>query len=311
MDFEVGTGTMPLWISDLAGTAFGCSEQYQVCGQDLCTDLRGLYQISNDNDTIAQRLRLNDLQSATLSVIWRALLDIRTSYVFNIFGQEMFRANERMAAAYNVVGVIESNSSALSPAYYLSTTVSNKQWQLEVQNIQNAALAFLQRSVVDYAAPPNYITGDGMSTKDYLSHPTTISGRDLCSRQKVRSLAFSSFSVFGLAFILVTGSVIIILAQALPTLVEWRQTLSGMESSLHRRDEWRQSDVLHLLRAASEAQNPGVWTDPQAEIPTTIEFGQKLKPVMARPERLLENDGDNNNGESIHDKDNGRDGSSA
>jgi hypothetical protein len=281
-----GNSVIPLWISNLSLTGMGCTVQYRICGSTLCTNLGGMYQISDDNSTITRTLGLNEAQSATLSIIWRALFTSRIDIFFDLLGQEMFRSRD-LILSLATAQVSDVNLTTPTSEYYCSAPVSSNQWQLEAQNIQNAALALVQNSVVGYASPTGYVLGDGTSTLNYLIHPSLNAEKSLCGQQKVRSTAHSSFSVFGLAFLLATGSLIVGLAYAIPILVERIQLKSETVAAQHRRDEWKQNGVLQLLRAVSEDQNPGVWTKDEGEIPTTVEFGKRFMWVRVKGFRVV------------------------
>lgn len=280
VEMNLGAATVPFWISNSSVGTIGCTEQYQVCTSSKCTDPGGIYEISDANGTVSKFLGLNDAQTSTLSVIWRALFVSRAEILFMILGSAMVRASEHVAlnSAYvtpanEVPGV---NLTTPSATYRYSTPVNDNQWQLEAQNMQNLALALVQNLVVGYAAAPIYRLSGNTSTLDSLIRPTTQADINLCGQQKVRSLVHTSFNVFGLAFLIGTGSVIMILAKTIPELVSRAQLKEGTPEALHRRDEWRQDNVLQLLRYVSEDQNPGAWAEGESTIPLTIESGKKF-----------------------------------
>jgi hypothetical protein len=281
IQMDLGDSASPLWISNHSLAGLGCTEQYQICNsQNNCTDPGGIYQISNSNGSITRLLNLNDNQSAMVSIIWRALFEASISLFATALASDMFLSRDRVALPYLFANAIDPNVSTTAPAYYLSTPVNSNQWQVEVQNLQNQALALIQRLIVEHASQPNYILRDGVSSTNYLIRPSSAAEKALCAQQKVRGVSYSSFNVFGLAITLGIGGLIIGLSYAIAPLVARLQNRSGTIEGLHRRDEWERNDVLQILRSAYEAQNPGTWTN--GAIPTTVEPGKKMRAAFMK-----------------------------
>jgi hypothetical protein len=135
----------------------------------------------------------------------------------------------------------------------------------------------VQQLVLGYVAEPNYIIRPGVNSSNYIIPPSTPAGKKLCSQQKYRSTAHSSFSVFGIAFILLSGSIIIGLSYAIPSLTADSQLRSRKKTALYRREEWMQDNVLQLLRVALMEQSGAACAGKDEPVPVTIEFAKKMK----------------------------------
>jgi hypothetical protein len=196
---------------------------------------------------------------------------------FFLLGNEMFLARDKVPTDEQTVVIADEVVFTLNQ-YYYSSPLSDNQWQLEAEQIQNVALGMMQQLVLDYAAPPDYIVRPGIQSDSYIIPPDTDVGRKLCAQQKYRSSSHLSFNLFGIIFVLVMGSIIITISYSISPLVAASQLRSGSEKALYRRQEWQQDDVLHLLRAAFRGQDVGSWPeDSDAIVPVTIEFANKMK----------------------------------
>jgi hypothetical protein len=275
-------------------SGFGCVTQYQVCSNGWCTDPGGLFQLANDNGTVTELLGFNSVQVATFETIWRSLYTSIPFIVNSILGADMLRSKERVAVGKPFVAATNATGPVPSPVYYYSAPISDNQWELEAQNLQHIVLAWLQRSVVEHVAPSTYILSDGVPTKNFMLHSSDPGEREICSQQQIRSSGFSSFSVFGLVCILIGGLTIAALACAVPILISKAQLRSRTADALHRRAEWYQRDILQLAREISESENPQTWTGSDSEVPTTLEFGKKMKwkPWTENEPHSLKNNGD-------------------
>jgi hypothetical protein len=283
--FQLASAITPLWISNLSVTGFGCINQYEICAQDKCTDPGGLLQISNYS-VIADSLDLTPTQTATLAVFWRSLYTSQTYVLSTLFSSDLLRSRERIPTGDTPAVVQNANLSVPSKNYFYSTPVNSFQWEIEAQNLQNIALAWLQQSVIDHVAPTAYLLAEGVVATNYLLHSSDPGEKNICSAQKVRSAAFTSISVFGLVFVIVAGVIITLLAFSVPAVVKLSQTRTATADSLYRRDEWEQMDVLQLARSFSESQYPGTWGDPRKAVPTTLDFNRKMTWKIAEDNRV-------------------------
>lgn len=194
----------------------------------------------------------------------------------------MLLAHDKIASTTIVGG---DQFVSIDQEYYYSTPISDNQWQQEVQQIQNVALSMIQQLVLDHAAFPDYIIQPGVNSTSYLVPPDTDIGKHLCSQQKFRSSVHSSFSLFGILFLIITGSIIIVVSYLIPPLTAKAQLRSRNEATLYRNVEWKQDDVLQLLRLAFQSQDPNTWPDCSDDsVPVTMEFAKKMKWIVLNKE---------------------------
>lgn len=91
--------------------------------------------------------------------------------------------------------------------------------------------------------------------------------------QKILSTAYTNFSVFGLATIIIIGGIIIILSYTLEPLVACIQHRRNLD--IYERLEWTVNETLQLQRLAHEELGVGTWLNCDRDVP-----------VMERAERL-------------------------
>jgi hypothetical protein len=142
-------------------------------------------------------------------------------------------------------------------SYRISVELPTNQWQSEVENIFNISLAVLQLVGIEYVSPPEVQVTYNTTYDMYIIGPNTTEGKNLCNSQKILSSGQYSFSFFGLLFILVGGSLIIILNNAGPPTVRYWQAKSHDERAQYRRREWVANDVLHLQSIALDSKGIG------------------------------------------------------
>lgn len=85
--------------------------------------------------------------------------------------------------------------------------------------------------------------------------------------QKIRSDAFTSFSVLGLGILLGIGGLIIITSYTLEFFVEWIQERANLSN--YSRLEWTTNGTLQLQRLAHEELGFGTWTRTAEDCPVT------------------------------------------
>ncbi len=140
----------------------------------------------------------------------------------------------------------------------------NTQWMTEVNSWFAVSMAKLQQKVIEYATGPGSIP-DGM----VLSRPVSTQEK-LCKNQIVRSFnGTTSFSVLGLAIILVVGTLLIFISLVLPLIVG---ALRGMfKWKKHKGLQWALDSKLQLQRLAYEEAGQGYWTGGASSVPVTRE----------------------------------------
>lgn len=216
----------------------GCTEQYQFCHSARCSPLTGLYASDKTKNAIAQ----TDAQSALSNLLWKAIWGTNMSYLIIFLGADVLRANEKL---YRLG--------------FLSSAPENSQWQLEMENMHNVSLAFLQRRFVDFADHPSLEIRPNATVRDYLDPPGEQ--ERFCDAMKIRSSGHTSFNVVALLALCLTCIFIILLSLLLPMLVGLRwplrlpaRTAAGRSRS-PRTALWEEQDILRLLEDAWELRN--------------------------------------------------------
>lgn len=247
-----------LWQSAKVTGAIGCTEQYQFCNGDRCTAPGGIYAF---NETSVKALDYNDVQTATFKAIWTALWASRLRHLIIGIGVEVLLAKGKVYTGGD-------------QGRWISTALPSDHWQLEVQNMHNITMAMLQRTIVSHAVP-----GEGASIplepQSYIIQETEPASLKVCASQRIKTMAYSSFSILGLALIISLGSVVILLNMSLPGLVGWIQRRTG--KGLYLRQQWIESDFLQLQRMAFEGKGIGPWTGNEDAVPITTRLGTRFK----------------------------------
>jgi hypothetical protein len=270
-------GPAHLWKSNDTISTLGCIEQWQFCAAGKCTALGGLYQ--NGIDAIRD-LDLNAAQWATYEVLYQVAWAARLFYLdFNLAG------NYLLAMDY-LYGRSDTR---------LSNQLDENFWQAEVANLHNITLSLIQLMVIGYSAPPNLEIGNSLTTAMLHVQPTSPEGIRLCKLQKIRSQGHASFSVFGLALLILTGALIISLKIWLPSLV-FRLERRTDQSRRHRQ-EWNSHDVLQLHRAGLQAFGLGPWTGCDEDVPVLV-GNQKFGFLSSEKQSLWESKSDSPDSES-------------
>ena len=230
------------YASDLHVTALGCIDQHQFCNPSnkQCTPLTGFDLVSMSFSTLV----FNPRQSA---LALRILLLIEAFNMYN--------------------SVHGRGSSALRASETLSETMQvglpNHQWQIEVDSWMAVGMAKLQQLTVQYATGPLGVVGDSFTIK-----PPDANFQAMCDTQKVRSSGgTTSFSLLGVAIILIFGTSLILLNFVLDTVVGSVQRKLGRGD--HKRLQWVIDEKLQLQRLAYEEAGQGTWTGGANGVPIT------------------------------------------
>lgn len=268
---QVGPAIHKDWVANDTLGALGCTEQYQFCANENCTELGGFYQVSSPASM--QRLSLSEKQAVTVQTIGFAAWATRMYYTFSFLGDEILLARDQLGFVnWGLSGNIYSARQTAGSGLYFSAPLSNNQWQLEAENIHNIGMAKMLSVVANRPTPPVVL----QKYKDFIIRPSTDVERMLCYQQKVRSADHGSFSVFGLAFIILGGIFITILRFAIPLIVESRSRSSNSSEGKCRIDEWVRIDILQLLADVLQFQNGANWILRDGPVPVTSENGELM-----------------------------------
>jgi hypothetical protein len=233
-------GNASLWKSPVSASVMGCTEQYQFCNSTDCTTFSTLNQ---QMETAVSLLRFNKKQIATFKLLWTSAR-MSTLDIISITAQD----NILLAKDH------------ISGTHKISTALPDNQWQLEAQNFHNTSLALLQHHVINHASPENLPVTPNTTLSQYIHKEQEPAQQQLCKNQKVRKKGFYSFNVFGLAWILSIGTLIIIISFILPSTTSSIRNRRRNELARYRDWEWKANDPLVLLSLALEANNIRIWT---------------------------------------------------
>lgn len=135
------------------------------------------------------------------------------------------------------------------------------QWQIKVSGWFAVAMAKLQQLVVGYATGPAYVPAGTAVDK-----PSTKEEEDMCGQQVVRSVGGTlSFSVFGVAIILIVGAILIFLGLVLDIVVGW--TRERLRRGMYKAVQWGVDEKLQLQRMAFEEAGMGTWRGGDSAVP--------------------------------------------
>ena len=174
---------------------------------------------------------------------------------------------------YDVVNPRGPNSLLASEKVYdlRSPGLPNNQWMNEVSSWFGISMAKLQQKIVQLATGPENIP-EGATLKHLASESKFT--KHLCDNQKIRSSSGTiSFSVLGVAIILVVGSLIIFTNLILDMLVGFIRRKTGWND--YKRLQWILDEKLQLQRLAYEGANQGEWSGGLDAVPVT-EYGNRF-----------------------------------
>ncbi|KAI1753852.1 hypothetical protein F4782DRAFT_545630 [Xylaria castorea] len=139
------------------------------------------------------------------------------------------------------------------------------QWQDDVRHWWETALASVQATFLV------------MTTKSFSQEPLTNDEVKMCQSQKQRNTAHTSFSVFGLSFIVLFGVVTIIISYILEPLFQWLSKKRKFRQYAHL--EWVTNGALQLHRLAhDEEHGQSSWLRCDQEVP--INNAEALLPSL-------------------------------
>ena len=234
------------YLSDTIMRIVGCAEQQQFCNLNLnanessCTPLTAQWPALNaafGHDMGFSELQLN--------------LVVRFDRASSLILLEESITSEVSLQAYN------------SLSDFFSGPIPSNQWQIEVSNWFNIALAKFQALLLEVSTGPAAIRPGGTISPLYDKLDES-----LCSMQRVPQAAnYTSFSVLGILIILVIGGLIIFVSFFIDKLVRSLQRVSGM--GVYKGTQWQLDDILQLQRMVYEKADIGTWTNCDARVPVT------------------------------------------
>jgi hypothetical protein len=168
-----------------------CADQHQICRGATCT------QLSGRNSVFSSPQGLTMVQKGIFQRIESASIFTGMSQV--ILG----RSGTALRASETVIGINQASLPA-------------NQWQIELSSWFSTGLVMLQHRLREYVTPTNILPGT------YIIEPQNPIDQAMCFSQKTRTTNGTiSFSVLGLAIILIVGRLVILASFVLETVVGW------------------------------------------------------------------------------------------
>lgn len=232
-----------LYEADYYLGVIGCASQHQVCNGDTCTALSARAEAfsSSSGLTMTQRNIFGRL----------GFVNVYTGIVDVIDG----RSATALRAAETARGIHQAS-------------LPSNQWQIELSSWFDTGLASLQFALREYATPGKTVPGV------IVQQPKTPVDLAMCDSQKTQTTDGTiSFSVLGLAIILIVGALLIFTGFILETVMSW----IGLKSHLN----WVLDDKLQLQRMVFEGR--GVRWNTEGAVPVT-EAGERFPSVTGSAE---------------------------
>jgi len=234
--------------SDNNVTVLGCIDQHEYClpdetdvqGNPFCTGLWAPYDAWTAIDFLYNNSYMNEAQYWTAQ---RIAASTPWSDLYWVIGSRMSAA---LNASSSVIGTWQTSA------------LPNDQWQIEVETWVATAFAYLQQTIVQYAA------GQNNYDPNLVIPPGNDYEQAMCGEQTLKSLTgYISFSFLGVALIIVVGSVIFILGSAMESIGNWRwphlRHLDDRQIAQYCRKAWTLDNNFQLQRKAFEGQLQGNW----------------------------------------------------
>ncbi|KAL9112134.1 MAG: hypothetical protein Q9227_003511 [Pyrenula ochraceoflavens] len=157
------------------------------------------------------------------------------------------------------------------------------QWQEEVISWESISLADLQRAAVEAVTGPS-----DSSVQQYLQKNVT-GNKDFCVDQKIRSTAYTNFSVLGLTITLAVGGLFIVLSEIIEPLCGFLKRRNKRYA--YKRLEWVTNETLQLQRMVYEKLGLGTWSGASSKVPVTkkneklgiLDVSNEEHPYIIRP----------------------------
>ena len=230
-------GNTTVWKSDETVGVIGCAEYYEFCNTTRCLDPLSI-PVRAEHFPGLDALNYNEKQNATFLYMRRAALYGR-AYI-----PPMLLQDELLLARPQVF------QDPIFGGSGISLDVPDNQWELEVDNLFNTSLAFLQHMAVEHASQSNIPITPNRTLWDFIIRDEYPGADYVCQNQMIRSTAYSSLSVVGLGCILGIGGMFIVLSLTLPSITPWLCVRVRKHNICQQDVEWQGNGLLLLhLRA--------------------------------------------------------------
>lgn len=278
--------TYPGYSSEEAASPLGCLQQYQLCNADEehCGPVKGWVDVQVDSAPV-----FNLTEDAELSDSYPSDNPVgeRFAWFTAILGY----------VAKDIPGTISQLSSfSLASQQYMEggymAALPDNQWQLDVEHWWATWLAAVQASVVTtavgtdakllqpYTLAPisNYVQetmcNNQVGLKAGIFHAAQLTSSSFLkaeltgfSAQKILTSDYTSFSLFGLYFTYILGTIIVALSYSLDAIQNCRNRRNNARG--YQCLEWATNEVLQLQRAAYQGIGTGEWSGFTDDVPIT------------------------------------------
>ncbi|KAJ3563955.1 hypothetical protein NPX13_g8015 [Xylaria arbuscula] len=248
------------FLAEESASPLGCVTKFQFCSMDImhCGLLAGYW------DAIA-----------SASPIFNSTAEEQfTNYTGHDGPSSRFSWFQPMAVRSDPVTVVntlgaQSLLSVRGMRGGFQSAIPDNQWQLDVANWWATSLAGMQSAGPTIAQGPQ-----GDQYKPITIYPGDKFQDDMCQNQKVRSTDYTSFSLFGLYFIFVTGLLIVIASYILEPLFACLRHRGINET--YKLLEWQTNEALQLQRIAYQGLGEG---EPWSRFINTIPLSATSRPL--------------------------------
>jgi len=156
-------------------------------------------------------------------------------------------------------------------------------------NMHNTSMANFQRRMVEYASPPNTQVAPNTFSLSNVVPPTSMAARDLCSQIKVRTTAYTNFSVLGLFLLIALTILVVTINLSITSAVNKARKRWNVHS--YKSFEWMETSAMQLHRMACEGRGIGPWNGKSEDMPRTQEMGLKFSLTALSLREMFANPG--------------------
>lgn len=237
-----------LYSPDYDVSAIACVDQHQFCNpvNHKCTQLTGSNILTRDNAQLLP-LEFNRAQFLTVTQLRAFLSSLTTHVCLHARGANALKASETVYNTFFQIGLPDT------------------QWMIEVSSWFDVAMATLQAKMVQYATGPTNVPAGYSIFK--LPNDTSL---DLCKSQIIRNNSgTTSFSVLGVAIILIVGSLLIVTSLLLEPALGFARR--KMERNQYKSIQYIADGMWQLQRLAYEEAGQGHWSGGANTVPLTRE----------------------------------------
>jgi hypothetical protein len=222
----------------------GCIEQHQFCNQRTgkCGPLTGLSMLYGDQSG----LELNFAQQTIMKRLLESGVNNHISSTVPTLGSAFMDAQQY---AFKM----------------MSLPVPDDQWIREFQHWFSIILGNIQRTMIEYVAGP-----EESAMAEYVNYlPTNETW--MCKNQVVRREDYSSFSILGIAIIILIGALFIVANLTTDRIID--RIRRNSPDHAFKTKQWMLFSFFHMQRMIFEGRGIGNWSRFMNEVPVT-EKGQ-------------------------------------